>query len=133
MKKILLFPLLVSCLITCYAQSGKLDASFGKNGIVKTDMGSRFKYSSSSSQVLENPDGSFFVVLNYPTSISKRLPTGSIDSTYGVDGYSSSLPLLDIFAALQPDGQILIAGSLDANGAFYVARIGANGIIDSTF
>src|SRR6188768_3302334 len=94
MKKILSTLLFFSLLISAFAQSGKLDSSFGKNGIVKADIGSFFRYiNSSASQVLTQADGNIYIIsnepyLNSPSFISKRLPGGSIDSSYGIDGYS---------------------------------------------
>ena len=91
-------------------------------------MGSPFDNNSAGRQVLIQPGGSIYIIFNYPTFISKRFPDGSIDSSYGFDGYSRSVSFNDAYAALQPDGKIVIAGS-----GFGVARINTNGMPDSTF
>ncbi|MEP7143351.1 MAG: T9SS type A sorting domain-containing protein [Ferruginibacter sp.] len=131
MKKTLLSFLFFCCLTLSYAQSGVPDPSFGNRGIIKTDMGSPFNYNSSARQVLIGPGGSIYIILN-GTAISKRLLNGSIDSSYGLNGYSAFLPLSDTYSALQPDGKIVMAGSAGTN-SFTVARINANGTRDSTF
>ena len=112
----------------CFAQSGKPDPSFGEQGIVKTDMGSPFDNNSAGRQVLIQPGGSLYIIFNFPTFISKRFPDGSIDSSYGFNGYSRSVSFNDAYAALQPDGKIVIVGS-----GFNIARINTNGMPDSTF
>lgn len=132
MKHFFLLTLLVFCLQFTHAQSGQLDPTFGDKGIAKTDMGAHFDYSSLAKQVLVNSEGSIYIVLEGPSFVSKRFSGGALDSTYGIDGYSRSVPLTDICAALQPDGKILIAGSTSDN-SFAIARIKANGTPDSTF
>jgi len=129
MKKIVLLSSIFFCYLNfSYSQ---LDPSFGNKGIVKTDMGSHFDNGSAARQVLLTPNGSLYVILD-ATFISKRFPDGSIDSSYGLDGYSRSAPLTDAYAALQPDGKIVIVGS-EGNNSFGVARINTNGMPDSTF
>ena len=91
-------------------------------------MGLPFDNNSAGRQVLIQPGGSIYIIFNYPTFISKRFPNGSIDSSYGFNGYSHVMPFNDAYAALQPDGKIVIAGS-----GFLIARINANGLPDSTF
>ncbi|MEO8765511.1 MAG: T9SS type A sorting domain-containing protein [Ginsengibacter sp.] len=127
-KFIYVSSLLFLCSPLCFAQSGKLDPLFGNQGIAKADMGSPFDNYSNGRQVLVQPGGSIFIVFNNPTFISKRLADGSIDTTYGFSGYSRPVSFDDAYAALQPDGKIVIAGS-----GFSVARINTNGMPDSSF
>jgi uncharacterized delta-60 repeat protein len=128
MLKLTLSACLLFGTLLSLAQSGELDPTFGDHGIVKTNMGSHFNYNSEGRQIIAAPNGSMYIVLNYPTYISKRLPDGSIDSSFGLNGYSRSFPFSEAYAALQPDGKIVIAGS-----GFNVARINSNGLPDSTF
>ncbi|MEP6950756.1 MAG: T9SS type A sorting domain-containing protein [Ginsengibacter sp.] len=128
MGKLIVLSLLFFCSAYCVAQSGNLDPSFGNRGIVKTDMGSPFIINSIGRQILTGPDGNIYILFNNPTFISKRFPDGSIDSGYGLNGYSRAVSFNDAFAARQPDGKIVIVGS-----GFGVARIDANGMPDSTF
>jgi uncharacterized delta-60 repeat protein len=128
MRKFISLSSLFFCTTFCFAQSGKLDPSFGNHGIAATDMGAPFNNNSVGRQALMQPGGSIYIIFNYPTFISRRFSDGSIDSSYGIDGYSTPVPFNDAYAALQPDGKIVIAGS-----GFNVARININGMIDSTF
>ena len=131
MKKSLLGIAFLSILMYSHAQSGQLDPSFGINGIVKTDMGAHFDYSSSARQVLMQTDGSIFIICNNPTFISKRLPNGAIDSSYGVNGYSRAVFFNEVFAAFQSDGKIVIEGYNYKSAG--IARINTNGTLDSSF
>lgn len=119
---------------TGFAQSGRLDPSFGNSGIVKADLGALYKYDSKGRQVIINPDQSFYIIEE--NFISKRLPNGSIDISYGFDGYSTSAAIRSPYAALQADGKIVVAGyvfdsTFNMLGA--IARINSNGAIDSSF
>ena len=91
-------------------------------------IGSFLDINSGGRQVLIGPGGSIYIIFNYPTFISRRFPNGSVDSSYGFNGYSISVSFNDAYAALQPDGKIVMAGS-----GFNMARINANGMIDSSF
>jgi hypothetical protein len=105
-----------------------LDPSFAHEGFVSTDIGSPFDYNSAARQVLTASDGSIYILFNNPTFISKRLANGSLDSSYGLNGFSSSVSFNNAFAALQPDGKIVIVGS-----GFAITRMKANGTPDSSF
>ena len=138
MKKILLCVSLFLYFKSGYTQSGLPDLSFGKNGIVTTDMGAQFKYTNSARQVLVTTDGSIYINLNGSftgTSISKRFANGAIDSSFGINGYSKAIASLsEAFFAFQPDGKIIIAGvNNTGTGLSGIARLGADGLPDSTF
>lgn len=138
MKKILLCASLLLCLKYGRTQSGLPDPSFGKNGIVTTDMGTQFKYANSARQVLVTPDGSIYINLNGSftgTSISKRFANGAIDSSFGINGYSKAIASLsEAFFAFQPDGKIIIAGANNTGtGLSGMARLDVDGLPDSTF
>jgi len=138
MKKLLLCFTLFFCFKSGHTQIGLLDPSFGKNGIVTTDMGARFKYNSSARQVLIHPDGSIYISLNGSfggTTILKRLPDGALDSSFGINGYSKAIAsLVEAFVAFQPDGKIIIAGSNNTGtGLSGIARLDTDGLPDTTF
>ncbi len=107
------------------------DPSFGRNGVVRTDMGSPFNSTSAGRLVLYDSDGSIYILIDQ-SFISKRLPNGSLDSSYGYDGYSSAFNIFPASAAIQSDGKIVIVGS-GTNSSFNVARLNTNGKIDSGF
>ena len=125
--------IIVCCLLQniCNAQSGILDSSFGSNGVVINDMGSRYNYNNAASQVLIKPDGSMYIICFAPAIIIKRFASGAIDSSYGTNGYSRSISFTNVYAAFQPDGKIVLAGSgYNLNG---MARFTNAGVPDSSF
>ena len=92
MKKILIFTyFLVSQVCYTYAQPGILDSSFGTNGIVITNYPAYFNEFSSSA-VLYNDK---LIVCSYVsnasisgTMLTRYLPDGTIDITFGSEGFS---------------------------------------------
>lgn len=114
MKKSLLCASLLLCLKYGRTQSGLPDPSFGKNGIVTTDMGTQFKYANSARQVLVTPDGSIYINLNGSftgTSISKRFANGAIDSSFGINGYSKAIASLsEVFLHFSLMAKLLLLG-----------------------
>jgi uncharacterized delta-60 repeat protein len=131
MKKTLFFALGIIGFNTVSAQYGALDPSFGNRGIVITGMGANYEYNAGARQVLINPAGGSYIILE-DAFITKRMANGSIDSSYGLNGYGGTRRLQDSYAALQADGKIVIAGSNNTNN-FIVVRMTSNGIADSSF
>jgi uncharacterized delta-60 repeat protein len=142
-KTVLLLIVLYAFFKAGYSQPGKLDPSFGNNGIVTTNIGAVYNYnfdnSSFGKQVLLNPAGGSFVVVNASvlngTVIAKRLADGSADLGYGNKGFSASVPVNDPHAALQADGKIVVAGWTYRRfiSAVSLARYNTDGSIDTTF
>lgn len=142
MKKIILLVTVIFCLKLTNAQPGQLDPLFGINGIAKNVFGSKNDENSDGQQVLLKTDGSMFVITETKeqTLVAKRFSNGSPDSSYGVNGFSVSVPIWGAKAALQPDGKIVVAGS-SYNGDHYagnyedigIARFNTNGSLDKTF
>ena len=134
MKKILLlFGLIFFGLQFCYSQAGKLDPSFGNNGIVQSDFGKKYNYEGTVKKILLHTDGSIYAILDVSgkTLITKTLSNGSLDLTYGVNGFSSVAGITTNDAAFQSDGKIVIAGSSD--NSFGVVRYNKDGSIDNSF
>lgn len=129
MKKNFLLPVLFIFSFTI-TNAQIPDPSFGHNGVVSTDMGLPFNNSSAGRQVLYGLDGAIYILVDQ-SFIVKRLPNGSLDSSYGNDGYSSGINVRLASAAIQPDGKIVLAGVNNNNSS--VARLNANGKIDSGF
>lgn len=120
-----------------YGQAGRLDASFGNNGIAATDFGFKYGYDyvAQAGQVLPNPDGTMYVVVqgDFFSCIEKRLRDGSPDLSYGHAGISDPIAIMGA-ALLQPDGKVLVAGyiGLSQNNRT-IARYTADGKFDSSF
>ncbi len=131
MKKLLLLTLILCyCFHFSYSQPGKLDATFGNQGIIKADFGAITNlYGEYPKQVLTQTDGTFYITLetNGQTLLTHLLANGKIDTTFGENGYSTSLGMIEATMALQKDGKIVILGST------LLARYNPNGTLDSTF
>jgi uncharacterized delta-60 repeat protein len=111
-----------------YNANGTLDTTFGNNGEVVTagDAGASSIVVQADGKILTSGSNNLLVRYN---------ANGSLDTTFGSGGKVAtnfSGPLL-----IQPDGKIVVAGSLvdPANGKqeFAVARFNADGTADSSF
>ena len=147
MKRLLLLAATICCFTNIInAQAGHLDPSFGTHGVVKTDLGKDYNYGASlASKLLLQPDGSVYVVqglnvvngeaFNFGNSISKILPDGSADVSFGVKGSIKGANYQINTAAIQSDGKIVAAGDAIVNGTsnFAVVRYNTDGSPDSSF
>lgn len=88
---ILLFTLFLSLSQIGYSQPGEVDTSFIPNGIVKSDLGAKFEYVYVQKQVLEQPDGSMYVMLEQDgqTLMTKIGKDGKTDLNFGTNGISA--------------------------------------------
>ena len=136
-KTILLISLFSFCLKIIDAQSGNLDPLFGTRGIVKTNAGSNYNYELIGKQALLDKEGGIYTLLQSggQTFIGKKHPDGTTDSTYGNDGFSTSMALVPFNAAFQPDGKIVVAGSIfnGVNEEYLIVRYNADGSPDKSF
>jgi uncharacterized delta-60 repeat protein len=118
-----------------YNPNGSLDTTFGTNGIIQGETGQ-------ANAVALQPDGkivitgrigtlqgTFFAVLRYNTN-------GTLDTSFSGDGVLTTSDLITGNAiAIQPDGKIVVAGTLITVGSddFAVVRINTDGTLDTTF
>jgi len=120
-----------------YSQAGELDSTFGKNGIVKANLGTIFQYTSTPRQVLNTPDGALYTVREQDgqTYVTKRIKNGNIDDNYGTEGVSRAINLTEAHALLQPDGKIVIVGYNNPNNRkdFVIGRFTTRGGLDGSF
>lgn len=136
MKKLII---LMSNVVLCQlaiAQPGTLDPSFGNNGFITTPspvIGNAFQ--SIPRQCFLSGDGKIFLLLetNGKAKLTRRLQDGSLDVTYGHNGYSNIVSMHPVSASLQGDGKIVVAGNLDSPTGFMVARFGTDGTLDPAF
>ena len=123
-----------------YTATGGLDPVFGAVGKVRTDFGGD---DVARAVVIQN-DGKIVVAgsINHPAvandfAVARYNTDGSLDTSFSGDGKL----LIDFqgnsdighSVALQFDGKILVAGSVDSALAWGVARINVNGTMDATF
>jgi uncharacterized delta-60 repeat protein len=120
-----------------YLPDGRLDPTFGQDGIVTTDLGQGID---SARGLVLQPDGRLVTVGHggtgaYPVAV-RYLPDGSLDPTFGRGGrVTMAGPMTGAMAAaLQPDGRIVVAGNANGtNPALAVARLLADGTPDTSF
>ena len=143
-------PALAALLLTGRAVSapeGELDATFGEHGRAMLGLGD---ISLSGAGTQQPADGKLlFAGAKVDSFFGDRIAfavlrlnaDGSADTTFGISGtaivdfdgfyYATATKL-----AVQPDGKILVVGSVDTgstNSDFALARLNADGTIDSTF
>lgn len=139
MKKIFLLSLSVFYLIIVQAQPGKLDPSFAGKGWTFVDMPKGNYYTEIGHEVLQAKNNKYIIVfeINGFTVLVRHLANGSLDSSFGIDGYSEPVFITPSRAVLQPDGKIVVAGSkYNSNTSFYeiaLIRFKPDGTLDKTF
>ncbi len=140
MRSLLCLMITVLTTASAFSQPGTLDISFGDKGFVSDNNTSLSVHAA----VVQQPDGKLLTAggyldadFNRKGNIMRFLSDGTIDSTFGNNGYASIGDLAagayDI--ALQPEGKIVIVGSLTLQdgGHSFVARFQTNGFLDSSF
>ncbi|HEY0547087.1 MAG TPA: FG-GAP-like repeat-containing protein [Pyrinomonadaceae bacterium] len=143
-KATILFLLLFACSAHAHA-TGALDPTFGTNGRAVTFIGD-LAYASAG--VLQ-ADGKIVVAGGYApggtlrdTVLVRYNPDGSLDTGFGIGGkvFASLSPRDELITsvALQPDGKIVVAGSVQPFDGltltdFLVARFTADGGLDTGF
>lgn len=137
MRKIIL--LVTSFTTALVANCQSLDPSFGGKGYKSFDFLTGNFYYESGGQALRKADGSFFVLyqVNGYTVFSHYSSNGERDAAFGNSGYSQTLSITEARADLQPDGKIVVAGTIfnseSHTSDFGVARLNANGFLDKGF
>ena len=133
-----------------YNPDGSLDTSFGTGGKVVTDLTT---FDDSLSALVIQPDGKIIAVGFVNTSFSfsgpfnfalvRYNPDGSLDATFGNEGKVitdfNGLADRAYSAALQQDGKIVVAGSVEVHSQFpelrnfALARYNPDGSLDTSF
>ena len=117
------------------AQPGAFDPTFGSGGVVVADLGGAAR--TAVYDVKTQPDGKVVAlevdIVSNATYVLRYLPDGTPDPSFGQQGVATLPSALDPYAlALQPDGKILVGGSVSP-GYFAVARLLATGELDQDF
>ena len=137
MKRLFLLASTIFCFTNLInAQAGRLDTSFGKNGIVTADLGKEYNFPTyAASTIITDSNGSIYLTELSQTYVSKRHSDGSRDVNYGNKGYSADAGFTFQKAAMQPDGKIVGVGVINAGSGidFAVVRYNKNGNLDSSF
>jgi uncharacterized delta-60 repeat protein len=127
-----------------YLPDGSLDNTFGKNGVVNSDLGG---WEWARGMVLQ-PDGKIVITGRVTPSpignfmVARYTENGNLDSSFGTNGRT----ITDMGAdeqsgciALQKDGKIIVGGeqapndNTGRNELFALARYTTNGVLDESF
>jgi uncharacterized delta-60 repeat protein len=116
-----------------YLPNGRLDQTFGTDGVVSTSIGAGF---SGGSDVALQPDGRIVVTgsTDNDFAVARFDSDGSIDETFGDFGSTTTQvgPAPSARAVgLGADGSIVVAGSVDER--FALARYDSDGELDTKF
>lgn len=127
-------------LLVRYNADGSRDATFGRGGVVTTDL---LPGEDEARGVAVALDGKLYAVgvamrdNSVPNfAIVRYNPDGSLDATFG-DGGKTVIDVINHPEAggaavrLQPGGKIVVAGGL--NGGFYLTRFNLDGTVDQSF
>ncbi len=109
--------------------AGSLDPTFGKGGIVETSF---FEVVPLDAQL--QPDGK--VVVYITGNVVRYLSNGALDTSFGRGGFAQvSLNGTSGSVALQSDGKIVVAGSVESANVdeFALLRLNPNGSVDTGF
>lgn len=129
-----------------YNSTGRLDTSFGKNGIVTTDFADRPEEGSALGVAIQ-PDGKIVAVgsvgpyiYSHDLAVARYNKNGTPDTSFGKKGqYLYANPTGEAIAravAFQSDGKLLVAGNVSPGGGndnFAVLRLTTKGKLDTTF
>ena len=125
-----------------YRTDGRLDTTFGGNGIVTTNLAKR---EDSASAVAIQPDGKIVVVgtaniasVNYVFAIARYERDGTLDAQFGRGGkvgvgFSAGGDDSAADVAIQPDGKVVVVGTSYVLDEFALARLDPNGSLDTSF
>jgi uncharacterized delta-60 repeat protein len=123
------------------ASPGDLDPSFGKGGMVLTNVtpDPYYDYTEYISALAVQPDGHIVSVgssgseVSY-LALSRYLADGRLDPTFGSGGIVASLSYVEpIAVTLQPDGKILLVGYDYAASVGVLSRYASDGSLDQSF
>jgi uncharacterized delta-60 repeat protein len=137
MKLLLLTASLLASITLTHAQVIQPDMTFGQNGIVKTNiLGKGNVLSEVARKTIVLPDQKLLWVIEVGTYtvLSRRLPNGDVDPSYGENGYSEPVKLHRPNAVRQSDGKVIVVGASEySNSDFVVARFKEQGFLDLSF
>ena len=135
MRKIIFLLCVLSLNQITHGQSGTPDVSFGDHGAILTSPTTTGNvYSSNAKQCFIDADGKLTMVIqSAKTGLSRRLPNGNIDVSYGHNGYSDVVSMSVMTAAKQSNGKIIVAGTTNGFSDFMLARYNTDGTLDASF
>jgi uncharacterized delta-60 repeat protein len=137
MKYFLAALLLCIAGLCAHAQDIILDHAFGNNGIVSKSPEKRSNvFWEQARSGIELPDGKLLIAVEVNTTarLSRYLPDGTLDKSYGTDGYSDPVKAMQSRIVRAADGKILLVGvNVAAGQNFVIGRYDENGSLDASF
>lgn len=129
--------------VTRYNVNGSLDTTFGGDGIATIQFGGLLTVTDQATSLAIQSDGKIVVAgftLNgtqNDIAVARLNTDGSLDTTFDGDGRvtigSLLIPEQASGVALQSDGKIVVTGFAGLVHNFAMARLNANGSVDTTF
>jgi uncharacterized delta-60 repeat protein len=121
-----------------FLENGRLDNSFGANGVVKTDF---YNTIDDANAISVQADGAI-VLAGYSGGgrfeLARYLPNGSLDGSFGIGGKVftpiDTMPAVATDLIVEPGGKLIVSGyTYYRTENFVVTRYHPNGKLDSTF
>jgi uncharacterized delta-60 repeat protein len=112
-----------------YNPDGTLDAGFGENGMVFSDVDNFGK-------IVIQPDGKLLIRSYYLQGAHKLIrynADGTRDNGFGTNGVVNPGVYYIAGIALQSNGKIIIGGGGDSSGLWAIERYNQNGTLDTSF
>lgn len=141
MKKFTLLYLVLCTTMFAGVDPGDLDQTFGKNGIVETDLTSDYYNKAQSTAIRPNGKillaGSSFYPDPYMFALAQYNRDGSLDTSFGDGGkvitdfdlaYAQGRRIMP-----QHDGKIIFIGTASSYTGWLIARFNTDGSIDKSF
>jgi uncharacterized delta-60 repeat protein len=126
-------------------KAGTLDPKFGTDGTVTTIFTGAGSPIMLPISALEQASGDIVVLSQFDfvadegtqIGLTRYTAAGRLDETFGTQGSTitnfSSFTFQPFAFALEPNGKILVAGTVSGTGNFGLAQFTANGVLDTTF
>lgn len=121
------------------SRAGTPDPAFASRGFLVEDLGSNPGFSSQAVASAVAPDGTILIAANVSGAhrsqpVERLGRDGRLDGAFGRDGVVE-VTLSEIFGmAVQPDGKIVLVGSMNAAGTMIgVLRLDPSGALDRSF
>lgn len=126
-------PPYIAMTLARYLPNGRLDQTFGSDGVATTPIGAGF---TGGSDIALQPDGRIVATgsTDNDFAVARYEPDGSLDTTFGDHGSTTTQTGPSSYAkavALETDGSIVVAGSAD--DAFALTRYHSDGELDPRF
>src|ERR1700691_6756633 len=127
------------------AQAGTLDPNFGTDGIVTTIFTGAGSPVMMPIGAVQQASGNIVVLSQFDfvgdvgtqIGLTRYSSAGKLDAAFGTKGSTitnfSSFTFDPFAFALEPNGKILVAGSVSGGANFGLAQFTANGVLDTTF